>query len=399
MRLAERQPVVLATVPYYLPGYKGGGKLIAVRNLVAALGDQFHFKVMTADRDLGDRNPYSRIASNHWLRGDRCEIFYLPKHRGWLGAIREQLSRTRYDLLYLNTVFSRPFGIVPLMLRRFGALARRPVVVAPRGEFAPGALAIKSARKRGFLALARTFRLFEGIVWQASEEHEARDIGAIVGLDAHVVVTSDPLSAEYRMWRPSRYCKERGRLDILFLARITPLKNLHLAIEALRGLEGDILFRIAGPIDDSQYWARCRKALASLGSHIHTDYLGPIATSDVSSCLGRHGLLFAPSAGESFGFVIFEALLAGCPVLISDRTPWRNLAEKGVGWDVPLERADLMRTILQQCVAMDARSHRAWSSRAREFALQFMARDNSAARNAALFRSVLDGHSAARLSA
>lgn len=153
MRFDKRQPVVLATVPYYLPGYKGGGKLIAMRNLVAALDDQFHFKVMTADRDLGDPNPYNRVASNRWLLGDRCEVFYLQKHPGCLGTVREQLSQTNYDLLYLNTVFSRPFGIVPLMLHKIRALAPRPVVVAPRGEFAPGALAIKSVRKRGFWCL------------------------------------------------------------------------------------------------------------------------------------------------------------------------------------------------------------------------------------------------------
>src|SRR5271166_4810596 len=134
----ERKPVVLATVPYYLPGFKGGGKLIAVRNLVAALNDQFRFKVMTADRDLGDADPYRGITSDTWVGGSHGEVFYLQRQRGWLRAIREQLSRGDYDVLYLNTVFSRPFGIVPLILQRFGAIARRPVMVAPRGEFAPG---------------------------------------------------------------------------------------------------------------------------------------------------------------------------------------------------------------------------------------------------------------------
>jgi glycosyltransferase involved in cell wall biosynthesis len=35
--------------------------------------------------------------------------------------------------------------------------------------------------------------------------------------------------------------------------------------------------------------------------------------------------------------VIYEALAAGTPVLIADTTPWRNLAELGVGWDLPLD--------------------------------------------------------------
>jgi hypothetical protein len=39
------------------------------------------------------------------------------------------------------------------------------------------------------------------------------------------------------------------------------------------------------------------------------------------------------------------------------------------------------------------------SDRAREFALEYMAHDDAAARNAALLRSVLAGHPAARLGA
>jgi glycosyltransferase involved in cell wall biosynthesis len=119
----------------------------------------------------------------------------------------------------------------------------------------------------------------------------------------------------------------------------------------------------------------------------------------VGNCFGRHGLFFLPTANENFGFVILEALLAGCPVLISDQTPWRNLAEKGIGWDLPLSRPDLIRAALQRCIAMDAQSHRSMSIRAREFALDYVARDNSAAQNAAMFNRVLGEHRKIRMTA
>jgi glycosyltransferase involved in cell wall biosynthesis len=392
MRSREHKPVVLTTVPYYLPGFKGGGKLITVRNLVAALSSQFQFKVLTADRDLGDAQSYEGIPPNQWVTSGDCEIFYADSRRGSLQSIREQLCRTDYDVLHLNTVFSRPFGIVPLLLRRFGRIARRPTVIAPRGELAPGAVAIKSGRKKSFLAVARGFGLFDGVMWQASGDEEAREIRSIFGSGARIAIAADLLSAEYQSWRSSQYRKYPGQLDIVFLSRITPKKNLHLAIEALRGLDGDITFRIVGPIDDSQYWVRCRKLIAILGSNIRIDYSGPIATSEVGNCFGRHGLFFLPTANENFGCVILEALLAGCPVLISDQTPWRDLAEKGVGWDIPLSRPDLIRATLQHCIAMDAQSHRSMSNRAREFALDYVARDDSATRNAAMFHWVLGEH-------
>src|SRR3546814_17574361 len=37
--------------------------------------------------------------------------------------------------------------------------------------------------------------------------------------------------------------------------------------------------------------------------------------------------------GENYGHVIAEALEAGLRLLISDQTPWRGLAEAGVGHD------------------------------------------------------------------
>ena len=386
----ERKPVVLTTVPYYLPGFKGGGKLITVRNLVAGLSGQFRFKVLTASHDLGDAQSYEGIPPNRWMRSGESEIFYADRHRGWLQSIRLQLNRTDYDILHLNTIFSRPFGLVPLLLRRFGLTARRPMIVAPRGELAPGALAIKSGRKKGFLAAARRLGLFDEAMWQATGYEEARDIRNVFGSGIRITTAPDLLSAEYQSWQPSWYPKRPGQLDIVFLSRITPKKNLHLAIEALRGLAGNITFRIVGPIDESHYWTRCRKLIATLESNIRTDYSGPIATSEVGKAFGTHGLFLLPTASENFGFVILEALLAGCPVLISDQTPWRDLPAKGIGWDIPLARADLMREALQHCIAMDAEAHRAMSIRAREFALEYIAHDDSAARNAAMFHSVIN---------
>ena len=122
----EREPVVLATVPFYFPGFKGGGKPVALRNLIVALRGEFRFKVMTANHDLGERHPYRAVRSNQWIARDDCETFYLDPHRDALPEMRENLSRTYYDVLYLNTVFSRPFGIVPLVLRRLGGIPSRP---------------------------------------------------------------------------------------------------------------------------------------------------------------------------------------------------------------------------------------------------------------------------------
>ena len=70
-------------------------------------------------------------------------------------------------------------------------------------------------------------------------------------------------------------------------------------------------------------------------------YMGIVKHERVGEVFAEHDLFLLPSLGENYSHVTCEALSAGCPVLISDRTPWRNLQQKGVGWDVPLKmRAD-----------------------------------------------------------
>ena len=43
-----------------------------------------------------------------------------------------------------------------------------------------------------------------------------------------------------------------------------------------------------------------------------------------------------PSKFESYGHVIFESLLNGLPVIISNNTPWQNLKKKKVGNNLPI---------------------------------------------------------------
>ena len=394
-----RKPIVFATVPWYLPGFRGGGKPVAVRNLTKALAGDFTFKLMTANHDLGDRVPYRDVPSNRWTRCEALEAVYIDPHRDALRAVRTMLSDAEYDVLYLNSIFSRAFAIVPLMLRKFGAVPERTTIIAPRGELGASALGVKARRKRSFLAMARALGLFRGIVWHASGAGEADDIRALIGTGVRIRTAADIPNPEWRKWQPPGYAKSRGRLEVLFFSRITPVKNLHLAIEALRGVKGEVVFRIAGPIDDSQYWSRCRRQIVTLGSNILTEYSGPIVSSEVRSMLQRHGLLLLPTAGESFGFAILEALAAGCPVLIGDRTRWTNLADHGVGWDLPVARIDLMRAAIQACVDMGPEAHRAMSLRARAYAQRYLACDDSISRHVTMFHAASGDSGADRMSA
>ncbi len=107
-------------------------------------------------------------------------------------------------------------------------------------------------------------------------------------------------------------------------------------------------------------------------SHIQVTYRGQAGPAEVADVLAAYDLMILPTTGENFGHVIVESLAAGCPVLISDRTPWRRLAEHGVGWDLPLHALAPWEAALQQVAVMDDAEHRALSARALGFAEQWL---------------------------
>jgi hypothetical protein len=72
-------------------------------------------------------------------------------------------------------------------------------------------------------------------------------------------------------------------------------------------------------------------------------------------------------------------------VLISDRTPWRQLQEKGIGWDWPLEE-EVWQSGLSEAMALDAASWRSMSERARDFFKSHVCNDAAEKANLELFQ-------------
>ena len=84
-----------------------------------------------------------------------------------------------------------------------------------------------------------------------------------------------------------------------------------------------------------------RRLIGNMPANVTVNYAGEIHPDQVESTLRTFDLFLFPTHGENYGHVIREALSAGVPALLSDRTPWRGLEEKNAGADLPLD--DLAR--------------------------------------------------------
>jgi glycosyltransferase involved in cell wall biosynthesis len=368
---------VLICLGTYLPGYKAGGPIRSIENLVAALGDEFQFKIITRDRDLGDKAPYPGITVKQWVRVGLADVMCLrPGWLGLLGTFGLLRSLDQNTVLYLNSYFSRCFSILPMFMYWLGLCRPRQVVLAPRGEFSPGALALKKRRKLVYIRFSRWLGLHEHIIWHASSEFEAADIrqsySGWPSIDvAAVIATAQGIVAPASSVGQRR-CKKAGELRVIFVSRISRKKNLSSALKMLDGILGDVLFDIYGPAEDASYWSECQKLISALPANVRVEYQGQIEHEKTGRVFVEHDLFLFPTLGENFGHVICESLAAGCPVLISDQTPWRDLEKHGAGWAIPLQETERFRSVIQQCVDADGDWYAALSANAKQYGERIM---------------------------
>ncbi len=329
---------IICFVEYYLPGYKSGGPIRTVSNLVKVLDNNYLFYIVTSDRDFNDKKPYQNIKTNQWSNINKSFVFYISKFIYYFLKFPEIFKHNSYDYIYLNSFFSFKFSILIIILRFLRFIPYKKLILAPRGEFSNSALKIKIKRKAIYLQIFKFFRLYKDITWQASSIYEYNDIKKIFN-QSKIIIALDVPELESPKISKNKILAMKP-LKIVFLARISPIKNLDFAIKVLSKLKIKILFEIVGPVSNKNFWQNCQKLLNTLPKNISYRYLGSINHNDVTRVFKKNHLYFLPTKSENFGHTILESLSVGTPVLISDQTPWRNLSVFNAGWDIPLVEID-----------------------------------------------------------
>lgn len=348
----SRKAKVLVFVDWYLPGYKAGGPIRSVANLVERL--DLDFSVVTSDRDHHTVHPYPGIKPNTWIHGTHQErVIYLdPAHQN-KQQYRKLLQETDYDFIYINSLFSPNFALKPLLAIRKAGMQNK-VLIAPRGMLKRGALSVKKNKKKLFLLAARIKGIYKGVRWHATNELEAEEIrkhfkGAEVRV-APNLISAESLSNQFIE-------KNAGKLKMASIARVSVEKNILGAIDYLLSSNsgmGTIEWDIYGTQENPEYLERCQKLSQQL-KHVKVEFKGEIPHREIPEIMSRYHVFYLPTLGENFGHSIVESWLSGRPALISNRTPWHRLEEQQCGWDLPLEK-HLFSEIINHCVKMDQES-------------------------------------------
>lgn len=385
--MQAKKLVVLTFIHYYLPGYKSGGPVRTIANMVEKFGDEIEFRIITLDRDIVDIQPYPSIRHNEWNKVGKAYVYYISPAACSSIKLILLIQRTPHDIVYLNSFFDPVFAIYPLLIRWLQLTPECPWIIAPRGEFSEGALMLKHWKKYLFIATAEKLRIYRDLVWQASSEYEAVDIENNMGASAKkiIVVQNLPAEADYSTPLVARLHQSDEPLRVIFLSRISPMKNLDFALRVLGRVHSSVIFSIYGPVGEDEYWDRCQRLINGLPTHIKVTYAGSVEPARVPSVMALHDLFFLPTLGENYGHVIAEALSAGTPVLISNTTPWRNLELEGVGWDLPLDEEQPYAECIDHCAGLNSETYREWRSRVQRYAYRRLNDPNIIEVNRALF--------------
>jgi glycosyltransferase involved in cell wall biosynthesis len=374
---------IISFTDYYWPGYKAGGTIRAFMNQVEYLKDDFEFYIVTRNTDYTDPTPYAGIIPDRWNRlQPNVNVYYVSASGRKRGLFSRLLKERDYDLVYIHLLFGLWYSFLPLVLAKIQNYKR--IIVASHGVLGKGALDVKPGRKKIFLSLMRWSRFYRGVVFHSVTGHETTDIRMHIGKDTTIVEARELPRKVAAL--PVRKEKKAGRLTLVTVARISPEKNQLYALEVLSRCTGhEISYDLIGPVYDEEYWNRCKALIDAMPPNVRVTYRGSINSEQILAELQGYDMMLLPTTGENFGHTILESFMAGCPVIISDRTPWKNLDAFGIGKDIPLEQPERFREAVEFFAALGDTGFEEYSMRATAYSRAYIANPEMLAENINLF--------------
>jgi glycosyltransferase involved in cell wall biosynthesis len=322
---------VLHLIPSISP--RRGGPSQAVLAMVAALRDQGMDASIVTTNDDG-AGLLADLPLQRWHDYQGVPVLAFPRWSPPLRPLREfavapaLLSWLRqhlreYQLLHVHALFSFPSTSAMALARR----QRVPYILRTIGQLQHWSLQQSAGRKRLLLHLIERRNLEGAAALHFTTPVEQQEAAALqLGTPSFVLplgVTMPPLvvqSAPPDSGKP---------VQLLFLSRLHPKKQLPLLLEALAALlrrRPDALWQlhIAGD-GDPAYTESLRQLGWNLGISPRLHWHGFVAGADKAALFSRADWFLLPSAAENFGIAAAEALAAGVPVLL---TPGVALADQ-----------------------------------------------------------------------
>jgi glycosyltransferase involved in cell wall biosynthesis len=339
---------VLHVTPYFAPAFRYGGPPRSILGLCRALMEAgVEIEVFTTTAN--GTEPLAAAPEGTEYEGVRVRYFPLawPQRYWRASGLAAALDRALpgADLVHVHGLWNMTGSAAVSCARAAG----RPYVLSPRGMLQPAAMRRHRVLKAVAYWASERAHLGGAALLHATSLVEQQQITKygppVVTIANGVTPVTVSLQALERL-------RERAQIDagdevVLCLGRLHPIKRLDLlaaAFAIVRGARPRARLVIAGP-DEDGYRARVEPLFAPVAGA--TRWLGAVDAETSGALFAASRTLVQCSDSESFGMSVAEALTAGLPVVVTDRTGWSQVAALELGCSVAHEPAAIARGILE----------------------------------------------------
>ena len=217
-----------------------------------------------------------------------------------------------FDVVHLHQTWGLP-QVVALVV---AALARRPCVLTPHES-----LTVYDVEREKQLVkryLKRLYLRHAALILMASPL-EATDSVGVQHWGKSKILPHPLEHVPRRAWDGRGVASPETPLNVGFLGRLHPKKNVDLLIQAIGALERDVHLRVAGTGPEA-YEARLVRHAHAAGVADRVAWMGFVQRDDRHRFFADIDLLALVSEYECFGVAAAEAMSDGVAVLVSERT-------------------------------------------------------------------------------
>jgi glycosyltransferase involved in cell wall biosynthesis len=240
--------------------------------------------------------------------------------------VARDVQAGKIDVMHVHGLWSPDLVVATRAAHRAGV----PYLWQSHGMMIRWAWNYKRLKKRLFLlaGMQKCLANAAGFIMMTRDELEDSVYPASIGPEKRHLI---PLPVDMPASSPRRAeLAERGRTRfglpadapvLAFMGRLHPVKRVDTTIDAfaraLRQRPGMRLL-LLGKGETDQYEAQLKEQVARLGIQENVVFAGWVGGEDKLAGLSAATALVLNSSLESFGYVLFEAIGAGTPVLITE---------------------------------------------------------------------------------